>query len=143
MYQQEPPQEKIHSVIDLFANRKKQEAIDKVNALIKDYPKSSLLLNLVGTFYKAIGMPDKAIQSFENAIAIKPDYAEAHNNLGATLQELGRLDMAVKNYEKALAIKPDYAEAHNNLGNILRELVNWIWRLRTTRKRSLLNQITL
>ena len=122
MYQQEPPQEKIHSVIELFANKKKQEAIDKVNTLIKDYPKSSLLLNLVGTFYKAIGMPDKAIQSFENAIAIKPDYPEVHNNLGVTLQELGRLDMAVKNYEKALAIKPNYAEAHNNLGNILREL---------------------
>ena len=122
MYQQEPPQEKIHSVIELFANKKKQEAIDKVNALIKDYPKSSLLLNLVGTFYKATGMPDKAIQSFENAIAFKPDDAEAHNNLGVTLQDLGQLDMAVKNYEKAITIKPDYAEAHNNLGNILREL---------------------
>ena len=120
MYQ-EPPQEKIHSVIKLFANSKKQEAIDKVNALIKDYPKSSLLLNLVGTFYKSIKMPDKAIQSFENAITIKPDYAEAYNNLGATLQELGRLDMAVKNYEEALSIKPDYAEAYNNLGNICRE----------------------
>ena len=104
MYQQEPPQEKIHSVIDLFANSKKQEAIDKVNALIKDYPKSSLLLNLVGTFYKAISMPDKAIQSFENAIAIKPDYAEAYNNLGNILMELGQLDMAVENYEKAPAI---------------------------------------
>jgi len=120
MYQ-DPPQEKIHSVIKLFANSKKQEAIDKVNALIKDYPKSSLLLNLVGTFYKSIKMPDKAIQSFENAITIKPDYAEAYNNLGATLQELGRLDMAVKNYEEALSIKPDYAEAYNNLGNICRE----------------------
>jgi len=40
MYQ-DPPQEKIHSVIKLLANSKKQEAIDKVNALIKDYPKSS------------------------------------------------------------------------------------------------------
>ncbi len=122
MYQQEPPHEKIQSVINLFANSKKQEAIDKANALIKDYPKSSSLLNLVGTFYKAIGMPDKAILSFENSIAIKPDYAEAYNNLGATLQELRRLEIAVKNYEKALAIKPDYAEAHNNLGNILKEL---------------------
>jgi len=121
MYQEPPPQEKIHSIINLFANNKKQEAIDKVNALIKDYPKSSILLNLVGTFYKSIKMPDKAIQSFENAITIKPDYAEAYNNLGATLQELGRLDMAVKNYEEALSIKPDYAEAYNNLGNICRE----------------------
>ena len=79
MYQQEPPHEKIHSVINLFASSKKQEAIDKANALIEDYPKSSILLNLVGTFYKAIGMPDKAIQSFENAIAINPDYAEVYN----------------------------------------------------------------
>ena len=107
MYQKDPPQEKIYSVIELFANRKKHEAIDKVNALIKDYPKSSLLLNLVGTFYKATAMLDNAIQSFENAIVIKSDYAEAYNNLGVTLQEVGRLDMAVKNYEKALTIKPD------------------------------------
>ena len=70
MNQQEPPQEKIHSVIELFANKKKQEAIDKVNDLIKDYPKSSLLLNLVGTFYKAIGMLEEAVQSFENPIII-------------------------------------------------------------------------
>ena len=122
MYQQEPKQEKIHSVIELFANSKKQEAIDKVNDLIKDYPKSSLLLNLVGTFYKAIGMLEEAVQSFENAIAIKPDYAEAFNNLGATFLELRRPQMAVINYEKALTIKPDYAEAYNNLGNILRGL---------------------
>ena len=122
MNQQEPPQEKIHSVIELFANKKKQEAIDKVNDLIKDYPKSSLLLNLVGTFYKAIGMLEEAVQSFENAIIIKPDYAEVHNNLGATHHELGRLEMAVKNYEKAITIKPDYAEAQNNLGNIFRQL---------------------
>ena len=98
MYQ-DPPQEKIHSVIKLFANSKKQEAIDKVNALIKDYPRSSLLLNLVGTFYKSIKMPDKAIQSFENAITIKPDYAEAYNNLGNILRELGQQDMAFKTFD--------------------------------------------
>ena len=70
MYQQEPSQEKILSVIELFANNRKQEAIDKVNALIEDYPKSSLLLNLAGTFYKSIGKLDKALQSFEKSICL-------------------------------------------------------------------------
>ena len=51
------------------------------------------------------------------ALAIKPDFADACNNLGITLKKLGQLGAAVKSYEKALAIKPDYAEAHNNLGN--------------------------
>ena len=53
---------------------------------------------------------------------MKPDYAEAHNNLGITLQELGRLDEAEVSYTQAVALKPDYAEAHYNLGNTLKEL---------------------
>jgi tetratricopeptide (TPR) repeat protein len=54
--------------------------------------------------------------------AIKPNYYEAHNNLGLTLRDLGKLDGAVTSFHKALAIKPDYYEAHNNLGLTLRDL---------------------
>ena len=54
--------------------------------------------------------------------ALKPDYAEAHSNLGTTLKELGRLDEAVASYNQAIALKPDYAEAHSNLGATLDEL---------------------
>jgi tetratricopeptide (TPR) repeat protein len=53
---------------------------------------------------------------------LKPDYAEAHSNLGVTLKELGRLDEAAASYKKAIALKPDYAEAHSNLGVTLKEL---------------------
>jgi len=56
------------------------------------------------------------------ALDIKPDYAEAHNNLGVALRDLGELDEAVATYRRALEIKPDYAEAHSNLGVALQEL---------------------
>ena len=52
----------------------------------------------------------RQLSTFEKALAIKPNYAEVHNNLGVTFQELTQLDAAVKSYEKALAIKPDYAD---------------------------------
>ncbi len=55
-------------------------------------------------------------------IALEPDYAKAHYNLGITLTELGKLDDAETSYRKAIALKPDYAEAHNNMGNTLRKL---------------------
>jgi Flp pilus assembly protein TadD len=51
---------------------------------------------------------------------LKPDFAEAHSNLGNTLKELGRLDEALASYRQAIALKPDYAEAHYNLGNTLK-----------------------
>ena len=56
------------------------------------------------------------------ALALKPDYAEAYCNLGNALQELGRLDEAEARYLQALALEPAHANTHNNLGNTLQEL---------------------
>jgi len=50
------------------------------------------------------------------AITLKPDFADAHNNLGTTLQELGRLDEAEASLRQAIALKPDYSVAHYSLG---------------------------
>ena len=55
-------------------------------------------------------------------LAIKPDFAEAHYNLGNVHLKLGHLDEAFASHQKALTINPDYAEAHNSLGATLEEL---------------------
>ena len=52
-----------------------------------------------------------ALGYFGKALEIKPDYTEAHYNLGNTLQKLGRLDEAVASYNQAIALKPDHAAA--------------------------------
>ena len=71
---------------------------------------------------KELGRLEEAEASLKQAIALKPDFAEPHYNLGITLQELGRLDEAEASYTKAIAFKPDYALAHNNLGVTLKDL---------------------
>jgi len=63
----------------------------------------------------------EAIANYREALSLKADYVEAHNNLGFALKALGKLDSAVASYRKALLLKPDYVEAHNNLGVALRE----------------------
>ena len=50
------------------------------------------------------------------AIELKPDYIEAHNNLGNTLKDLTRFEEAVASYRSAIELKPDYAEAYFNHG---------------------------
>ena len=72
------------------------------------------LYNIRGTRYANLGQLDTAISYYKKSLAIKPDYAEAHYNLGFSLHRLGQLDAAVRSYKKVVAIKPDYAEAHNN-----------------------------
>ena len=69
----------------------------------------------------AQGKLGDAVECYQRTLAIKPNYAEAHYNLGNALKDQGKLDDAVVSFERALALKPDYAEAHTNLGNILRD----------------------
>ena len=109
-----PPQNEINAIITLYSKGQIKEALDSVKTLIKDYSKEPLLYNISGVCYKAIDQLDIAVENFERAVALKPDYTEVFYNLGVTYRELGQLNDAIKSYEKALALKPDYAEAHNN-----------------------------
>jgi tetratricopeptide (TPR) repeat protein len=58
--------------------------------------------------------PADALASYDKAIALKPDFAEAHNNRGNALTDKGDLAAAVESYNRALHIKPDYAECYRN-----------------------------
>jgi len=117
--QPKPSKSEVQSVFALYSNGQIQEALDSVETLIKDYPDEPLLYNISGACYKEIDKLEMACKSFEKAVDLKPDYAEAQYNLGVTLRELGQVDAAIKSYEKALANQHAYPNAHNNLGQIL------------------------
>ena len=51
---------------------------------------------------------------FRHALTLKPDLADAHNNLGNVLKELGRLDDARESYSQALALDPSATGVYVN-----------------------------
>ena len=65
-----------------------------------------------------LGKAPEAIEHYEQALRIRPDFAEAHYNLGVALERVGRPQEAIGHYEQALRIKPDYAEARNSLAQL-------------------------
>jgi len=65
------------------------------------------------------GRPAEAIEHYQKALEINPDFAEAHNNLGTALLDQGRLEEASEHYHQVLDKNPAFAEAHNNLGIVL------------------------
>jgi len=64
---------------------------------------------------------EEAIKSHEKALAIKPDFVEALNNLGIALQKTKRVDQAFDVYQKALSLNPGLTDAYNNLGLLYQE----------------------
>ena len=122
MSQRKPPQKQIDHILNLFKSNQIQQALDFIHTLSKDYPDKSLLFNIRGAGYAGVGQLDIAVQNYEKALSIKPDYAKAHYNLGSALQELGKLHDSVKSYENSIALEPENAQAHNNLAIVLREL---------------------
>jgi tetratricopeptide (TPR) repeat protein len=64
-----------------------------------------------------------AAAHLEAALQARPDFPEAHNNLGVVLsQDPARLKEAIGQFEAALALNPNYADAHVNLGLALSQI---------------------
>ena len=108
--QSELSKEQIDSVITLYTAGQYQEAINQIKILNQSYPNTPFLFNLIGACYKSLGQLEGSAKMFETAVNLKPDYAEAHKNLGITLKDLGQLDAAVGSLSKAIAIDPSYVD---------------------------------
>jgi len=61
---------------------------------------------------------DEAIAAYERALALDPELADAHCNLGAIHHQRDRRDRARACYERALACQPGHVESHLNLAAI-------------------------
>jgi tetratricopeptide (TPR) repeat protein len=61
----------------------------------------------------------EAMNRYNQALSLKPEYADAHNNLAVVLIQFDRTQEAIGHWEEALRIKPGFADAHYNLGGAL------------------------
>jgi tetratricopeptide (TPR) repeat protein len=99
---------------DIFMARKMyREAIDVFR---EDRSKNPVILNKIGIAYHQMQQLDNARKSYEQAIRIKPEYAEAINNLGTVYYARKSFGKAIRYYRKALKYAPNSASIYSNLG---------------------------
>ena len=110
-----PAKTQLEEAMRLYKSGLLEEAIHAVNELIKNHPNEPILFNVRGACYSSIGPSDNAINDFKKAISLKPDYAEAHYNLGVIFQKIDQNDNAFDCYENALELNHAYPQAHNNI----------------------------
>lgn len=66
----------------------------------------------------------KAVEQFEKALALDPQYSQAAMYLGLAYNALFEQEKAEKAYRRAIAIDPDYLEARANFGGMLLDIGN-------------------
>lgn len=85
-----------------------------------DDPNRPIVLSRLGEAYESMGKWQDAADTYQKAIALKPDTAANYNNLGNDLAKLGKVDDARVAYQKYVDLNPtDAALAWRNFGTVL------------------------
>jgi protein O-GlcNAc transferase len=93
--------------------------LEQAIAAVADEPRYQFVL---GQALQALRRWDKAIDAYESALKLQPDFLDAWNNLGICRQLRGQLSQAATAYRRALSLESRNAGVMANLGAVLREM---------------------
>jgi lipoprotein NlpI len=71
-----------------------------------------------GFEYHNQGLVEKAIEEYQKALKLNPNYIEAYMNIGAIYVDEKEYDQAIQQFKKVVEINYYYGKAHYNLGMV-------------------------
>ncbi len=89
---------------------------------LQNGPPQARVHNLLGKVLERKGDHLEAVKSFDAAIALDPNFAEAHGNRAGILAAAGLADEALAGFDRALALDPKAAADWINRGALLQQL---------------------
>ncbi|MBU2582941.1 MAG: tetratricopeptide repeat protein [Alphaproteobacteria bacterium] len=105
---------------------KSDEAVREYTVALEDRTladdRRATILNDRGVAYVRLGMTREAIDDFNKAVELFPEYAATYNNRGNLLLALGLPNEALKDFNRALVLAPGYAAAYNNRAGALMQI---------------------
>jgi tetratricopeptide (TPR) repeat protein len=112
----QPVTQWLNKAIELERRKDWPAMLEHSNRWTKAQPGNSAAWCIFGIAYDNAGQSSKAIEAYQQALRINPEYADAWNNLGNRYDDAGQSGKAIESYQQALRINPDHAFAWNNLG---------------------------
>jgi tetratricopeptide (TPR) repeat protein len=105
-----------------------EQALHHFNNVIQHYPKNAVAHRLRGmgyaiaysergAVYQRLESYELAIEDFNKAIRIDPEYAQSYFNRGILYEIVFGNTEAIVDYTEAIRLEPEYAKAYYNRGN--------------------------
>jgi len=117
----DPPSQSVDEVIALYHDGQMDAVVAGCESLLEKFPNSAVVMNLQGAAMQVLGRPADSVSVFDKAIALQPDFAEAHSNRGNALKDLGDIDEAIASYDRAIRLNPQNVVAYLNRGNACKD----------------------
>ncbi len=118
----EPDPNQLKHLVELYTKGKQEKVLNAAKELLKKFPNSSNLYNLIGAANSDLGNLDAALKAYNRAIQIKPTNADVHNNMGNVFRRNGNLKKAIVAFKKSLSFNSRNAVTYSNLGATLQEV---------------------
>ncbi len=112
----------LENAVLLCSKRRFQDALSLARELIEHYADSAQAFHIAAFACAMLDRTAEAESYWREAVRVKPDFGEAHYNLGRLFHELRRFSEAVQAYQEAIAADNRHAGAYNNLGAVQRKL---------------------
>ena len=94
------------------------QAITSYSEALKDTSlandRRATILNDRAVAYARMGETKLAVEDYNRAVQLFPEYAATYNNRGALLLSIGMTREALKDLDRAVLLSPGYAAAYNN-----------------------------
>ena len=82
------PKEVVNALVTLYHQGKFDDVLSRSSQLIKEYPHTFVLHNIMGAISFEKGHKEAAIGHFRKVIELRPNHPHAYNNLGAALIDI-------------------------------------------------------
>ena len=115
----------IENLRKLYAKGDVNKVIRAGHLILKKYPTSSILHNIMAVSYASANEFDKAQMHYKKSIKLNPNTAITYTNYANLLKTIGKVDEAIDNYKKSLEINPNNYKTLNNIAIALEEKGNF------------------
>lgn len=101
-----------------------EDAVGHYEHLTRADPGNIDFLLLLANLHLRAGHPEKAAETYENAIVLEPDNWQAHHEKVAALEKAGQLHEAIRQLHEVARREPGFADTELKLGDLYAKVGN-------------------